>query len=492
MKIVPLKTATPIRFGTDGWRGVIGDEFTFTNLERIVQAYADYLITIRISDSSEKFSSSSKTPILSPLIIIGYDGRFLSKEFAYRTAEILAGNHFDFELFDEPVPTPIVSWAVRQRNADGGIIITASHNCAEFNGFKIKSAWGGSAPDNVTTAVESFIDYQHPKIASIPIPDHSEFVKSVFDSYKRQVSDFIDLDKVCAAENRVIIDSMHGVGGYWLENFLRKGKVKPETIRAASDPLFGGGQPEPVDLNLFALKKRVLDTNAILGVATDGDADRFGVVNERGETVSMHNIASILLLHMIRQRNMTGSIVRSFSQSSLIKRIAQAHNLSVYDVPVGFKYITDLMIRKNILIGTEESGGIGVQGHLPERDGILNSLLLLETIVTLDKTLSEIVNELHREFGEFHFRSCNLKMSADNDQDFLVKLARNPPRKIADELVSDVEILDGVKFRFADDSWLLFRQSGTESLVRIYSEATSINKAHSFVQAGKAMVSNSF
>ena len=276
-----------------------------------------------------------------------------------------------------------------------------------------------------------------------------------------------------------------------VEGFLSGGALRAETIRAERDPLFGGVNPEPIDRHLGLLKERVRASSASLGLATDGDADRVGAVNELGETMTMHEVVPLLLLHMARGRGMSGGVVRTFSQSVLTKRIAAAHNLHLYETPIGFKYIAELMLSENILLGAEESGGIGVQGHIPERDGILNSLLLLEAVVMAGKPPSEMVRELHREFGEFYFRRRDIHMEVERGIDLVARLAARPPTTAAGFPVSDVETLDGTKLLFDDESWLLFRQSGTEPVLRIYSEATSINKANALLDEGERLAASS-
>ena len=459
-----------IHFGTDGWRAVIGDGFTYSNLERVSQAYAEYIA----SDPSRDPAEAKWSP--RPLIIIGYDQRFLSPEFAGRVSEIMAGNNFDTLLFDQAVPTPLVSWAVRELQSAGGIVITASHNPPEFNGFKIKAPWGGSAPREITDAVEACIDLEVPKRAKVLEDDKNELIESVTASYRQQLIKYVDLDRMRFADHRVVADAMHGSAGVWVESFISGGKLQTETIRSTRDPLFGDVNPEPIDHNLGALKNRVTETGALLGLATDGDADRLGAVNEKGEAMTMHEVVPLLLLHLIRQRQMFGGVVTTFSQSVLVKRIASSHGILVFETPIGFKYIADLMLSEDILMGAEESGGIGLKGHLPDRDGILNSLLLLEAVVFGGKPPSELIRDIRREFGEFYFGRRDIEMGVGEGQDLARSIAFDPPASVAKHKVSNVETLDGTKLVFPDESWLLFRQSGTEPLLRIYSEATSMPK----------------
>jgi phosphomannomutase len=465
----------PIKFGTDGWRAEIAGAFTFANVERVAQAYADYL-----KSQSENTADGSH-------VVVGYDRRFHSENFAQRVAEILAGNDFQISLFNEPVPTPLVSWAVKDHSAIGGVMITASHNPPHFNGFKIKAPWGGSASPETTTAVENLVDASQPQHKAFTNDPADIRLQDSLQTYRAQVESYVDLDRIKHADLSVIVDPMHGSGGRWVESFLTGGQLAVETIRSDRDPLFGGINPEPIDQNLAPLKGRVTGASAIVGLATDGDADRVGAVNELGETMTMHEVVPLVLLHMARQRKMTGGVVRTFSQSVLTKRIAEASGLKVYETPIGFKYVADLMLRDDILMGAEESGGIGVKNHIPERDGILNSLLFLEAIITAGKPPSEMVRDMHREFGEFYFGRRDVHMEVKRGQELVNGLAATPPGTIAEHTVTAVETMDGTKLLFADESWLLFRQSGTEPMLRIYCEATSQEKRDRLLDQGQQM-----
>jgi phosphomannomutase len=463
-----------IKFGTDGWRAVIAREFTFVNVERVAQAYADFV-------------TREAGPGQKPFIVIGYDRRFLSEKFAARTAEVMVGNGFEIALFTDAQPTPLISWAVKDLKAAGGVMITASHNPANFNGFKIKAPWGGSAAPETTREVEKLVDATPPKRASVADDGHQR-LEPAMDRYRKQIESYIDLERLKQATGQVIVDPMHGSAGRWVESFLGGGTLAIETIRDIRDPLFGGVNPEPIDQNLAPLKERVVETHALVGLATDGDADRVGAVDERGQTMTMHDVVPLLLLHLARARKMTGGVVVTVSQSVLTKRIANAMGLKIYETPIGFKYIADLFLKEDILLGAEESGGIGVKGHIPERDGVLNSLLFLEAIVSAGKPPSEMLADLHREFGEFRFGRRDLHMPVSRGQDLVAKLSQHPPASFASFEVTNVETTDGAKLTFGDESWLLFRQSGTEPALRIYSEATSTQKMNTLLDAGEALV----
>lgn len=463
-----------IKFGTDGWRAIIAREFTFVNVERVAQAYADFL-TREAGDGNK------------PFVVIGFDRRFLSEKFAARTAEVMAGNGFKIALFSDAQPTPLISWAVKDLGATGGVMITASHNPANFNGFKIKAPWGGSAPPETTRAVEQLVDATAPKKAEVTDDGHA-LLEAPTTRYREQIASYIDLERLKNASDKVIVDPMHGSAGRWVESFLNGGTLSVETIRDYRDPLFGGVNPEPIDQNLGQLKQRVVEAKALVGLATDGDADRVGAVDERGRTMTMHDVVPLLLLHLARVRKMTGSVVVTVSQSVLTKRIAQAMGLKVYETPIGFKFIADLMLKEDILLGAEESGGIGVKGHIPERDGVLNSLLFLEAIVSAGKPPSEMLADLHREFGEFHFGRRDLHMPVSRGLELVAQLSQNPPADFASFAVTKIETTDGAKLTFDDESWLLFRQSGTEPVLRLYSEATSIEKMNKLLDAAQELV----
>lgn len=484
-----------IRFGTDGWRAIIAREFTFANLERVAQAYADYINreTQSVKGNLTNQLASSNSEGLQrnnqPSIVIGYDCRFMSENFAQRVAEVLRGNNIRARLFASDVPTPLVSWAVRETSAAGGVMITASHNPPLFNGFKIKAPFGGSAPPQTTREIEKLIDAQPSRRADDVSSESNvlddETLASATATYRRAIENYVDTERLRALNARVIIDPMHGSGGRWVESFLAGGRLQVGTIRAHRDPLFGGVNPEPIDSNLSVTKMRVREQGALVALVTDGDADRVGAVSEQGETMTMHEVVPLILLHLARRRGMTGGIVRTFSQSVLLKRIAAALNLKLYETPIGFKYIADLMLKDDILIGAEESGGIGVKNHIPERDGILNSLLFLEAIAAAGKSPSAMVKEMHAEFGAYYFGRVDLHQEVARGQALVRHLAEQTPSAMCGEKVIGVSTMDGTKLMFDDESWLLFRQSGTEPALRIYAEATSTAKLHRLLEAGR-------
>lgn len=450
---------THIKFGTDGWRAVIADQFTFANLERVSQAYAEFIL-----------KESAKKPTK---VSVGYDNRFLSEQFASRVAQVLLGNGVEVQLFSQAMPTPLLSFAVEREGRSGGILITASHNPPEFNGFKIKADWGGSAFEETTRAIEALVDRHPPKVA--PAAPQTDSIDAIWQQYSEHIREQIDIKSIKRAGLTVVVDSMHGTGGTCIEQFIKGGKSQVSTIRAHRDPLFGGVAPEPIDRNLDALKQEVTRLKATVGVVTDGDADRVGAVNEKGQTMTMHEVVPILLKHLIN-RGAKGKVVATVTQSVLLRRMARAYNLEFVETAVGFKYIAKLMLEGPVVIGAEESGGIGIIGHIPERDGIFNSLLFLEAIAASGKKPTELIDEIHKEFGFFSFGRNDLHVTPQDGQQFLTALQKQVPEAIAGNKVTEVITMDGIKLVLADDSWLMFRQSGTEPVLRTYSEGTSKEK----------------
>jgi len=472
-----------IKFGTDGWRAIIAEDFTFENVRIVAQAYADFMKSLRADEKTNSDEISSER------VVVGFDCRFLGKEFAREAAEVLRNNGFDVIAFEDPIPTPIVSWTVLNTKAVGGVVITASHNPAEFNGFKIKGSWGGSASPEITLGVESHLHKSsstttRSKKPTSNLEDDRDLIDNAISDYRAQIENLIDLNLISDSTESVVIDSMHGAGHDWIETFISGGKLTCKTIRQNRDPNFGMVDPEPIDRNLEALKKEVVTTNSLIGIGTDGDADRIGAVNEQGISMTMQEIFPILLLHLARNRNLSGGVVTTFSQSVLVKRIARALGFPLHETPIGFKYVADLMRADDILIGGEESGGFGIKGHIPERDAILSALLLLEAVFYSAKSPTEMVQDLHREFGEFHFARRDIKMAADQGNEFIQSIKEKGFTDIGGHRIKDIQTLDGVKCVLEDESWILFRQSGTEPIMRIYSEATSRSKLSDLLDEG--------
>jgi phosphomannomutase len=469
-----------IKFGTDGWRARIAEDFTFANVEIVTQALVDYL--------------KSQKPGGGLALLVGYDRRFLSDLFAKLTAEVIAGNGITVDLYSIDVPTPLVSFEVKRRGLDGGVLITASHNPPEFNGYKFKAPFGGSATPRITNEIEKSVGATKPQ--RIPLDDAiAQGIARVIeppDDYRHHLESLISIKDLRKADALVIADPMHGTGGRWIENLLSGGKIRVETIRAERDPLFGGVLPEPMPWNLELTARTIRERRALMALVTDGDADRVGALDENGGYINTHQILMILLLHLARRKGWKGSVVRTFSQSVIVKRIAESYGFRLFETPIGFKHIGEIMLdpANDFLIGGEESGGIGVRGHIPERDGIFNSLLLLEAVLTAGKRPSAIVRDIWNEFGEFHFERRDLHVPIEAGLQLVSDLREKTPAKFAGHKVAGIATLDGTKLIFDDESWILFRQSGTEPVLRIYCEATSIEKMAMMMDEGEKLALN--
>ncbi len=449
-----------IRFGTDGWRAVISEEFTYANVRVVAQAIADYVLD---------------TAGGQPLIVIGYDTRFLSDKYAGECAGVLAANGIKVLLADRVTPTPALSFAVKDCRAAGGIMITASHNPYQYNGIKYKAGYGGSALPDIIAQIEARLNCQSPKVMT-PAEAVSRGLVQYFngeEAYCRQLRCLVDLQKITRAGHRVVIDPMHGAGAGFIKRLLAAEGMEVVEVRGECNPLFGGVNPEPIRPNLQVLVEAVTAAKAHAGFATDGDADRVGAVDANGEFVNSHIIYALLLRYLIRERKWTGGVVKTFSTSQMIDKLAARFEIPVFETPIGFKYICELFLQEDILLGGEESGGIGFKNHIPERDGILCSLLLMELMAAYDKPLHEIIDEMMQEIGYHYYDRADLHLLPEAKAKAMQALQEKPPKMIAGVKVSEVLTLDGRKFMLADGSWLLFRASGTEPVVRVYAEAGS-------------------
>jgi phosphomannomutase len=461
----------PIKFGTDGWRGVIADDFTFDNVRRVAQATADYWNSQNLPQAA----------------IVGYDNRFLSETYAKLVCEVLAANAIRALYPPEAVPTPAVTYAVRDPDTKcrGAVMITASHNPPEFNGYKLKADYAGPADPQYCQQVEARLDRSPVRTTNFddairagsvelydPRPAHVAAVKKI-----------VDLKKIRRAKLRIVADSMHGCGGRVLEEL-----VGGQTIRADRDVLFAGTNPEPIGKNLGPLSRAVKQARAHIGLATDGDADRLGVVDEQGRYVSIQLVLAMLLLHLLRNRGERGGVVvKSTNCTVLIDRICKAHNLELLEVPVGFKHICEQMRKRDVLIGGEESGGIGFRGHIPERDGILANLLLLEMLAFTRKRVSQIAAEIQKEFGASAYDRIDMHYPLQKRDRLIETLRTRPPKDLLGSPLARVNDSDGVKYIARDDSWLMFRASGTEPIIRIYSEAASAARVKRLLTYGRQL-----
>ena len=452
-----------IKFGTDGWRAVIADEFTFDNVKTVAQAFSD------------NFSGLNKSAV------IGYDNRFLSSKFAYAAAEVLSGNGIEVFLCDKSCPTPAVSMHVVEKGAAAGIMITASHNPAKWNGFKIKESFGCSSSPETTKKVEALIGKNIPKEA-----DDSKI--SLFDpkeAYLNKVRAFVDLELISLSKIKIICDTMHGSGTGYLKDAL-SGAAEVIEINGNIDPAFAGINPEPIEKNLSLLLKTCRQTR-LSGVALDGDADRIAACGSDGVFINTHQVFALLMYHLVENKKMKGDVVKTFNISRLIERMAAKYGLKLHETPIGFKYIAELMINGDVLIGGEESGGMGIKGHLPERDGVLAGLILTELMAFKKKSLDKILEDISKEYGYFYYDRLDLHLSDDKKNSVIEMLKNDPPKELAGLAVKEILCLDGTKLILDDGSWILFRASGTEPLLRIYCEAASKDKVDRLIGEGQKL-----
>jgi phosphomannomutase len=462
-----------IKFGTDGWRGVIAREFTFDNLSIVAQATMDYLQREGLAQKG---------------LVIGYDRRFLSREFAERVAEIAAGNGIRVFLTADYTPTPAVSWAVHARGAGGGIMITASHNPPVYNGFKVKESYGGSARPATTKTIEEQVAVNCADGRSILATPLSEAMASgsveIFDAnneYYDQLRRYVDMDLITKASLRFVVDPMYGAGSGALP-LLIPGCTE---IHGAYNPSFGGQPPEPTEEHLQELSATVREGGYRAGLALDGDADRIGAVDENGDFFSSHMIYTVILRHLYENKGLRGGVVKTVSTTRMIDLLARKFGLQLFETPIGFKHICELMLENDILMGGEESGGLGVKGHIPERDGILMGLLLLEAMATSGKGLRQLLNETMDEIGHFFYRRIDLQIEQAAKEKLIHKLQTETMTEIAGRAVAGTNFSDGFKFFFEDGSWLLIRPSGTEPVLRLYSEASSPADVETLLAAGR-------
>ncbi len=481
----------PIHFGTDGWRAVISDTFTFHNLRLVAQAIAD---AIR-SDAwaSLRPNGSADDSLQRQHVVVGFDTRFLSDRYATEVARVLAGNGYAVYLAQSDAPTPAISYAVRNRNAIGGVMITASHNAPRYNGVKLKAPYGGSATSDMCRRVEVYLndneergrgpnlmDYDQAKQQGLiqrfnPIPEYYDHLRTL-----------IDFDVIADNPQRLVVDSMYGSGRGVIKGILQGTGCEVQEIRGEMNPGFGGVHPEPIAHYLGALAGAVSTHMGNFGLATDGDADRIGAMDERGNFVDPHKIMALALNYLVEARGWCGPVVRTVSTTRMIDRIAAQCGVQVYETPVGFNHIAEYMLRDDILIGGEESGGISFRGHIPEGDGILMGLLLVEIVAHSGGTLFELVENLLKTYGPAHYQRKDLRLSSPVAKSRMTDLLiNNAPAVIGGEPVVEVMATDGVKYILADDSWLLIRPSGTEPVLRVYAEGRSPEMVQALLSYGE-------
>ncbi len=469
-----------IKFGTDGWRGIIADDFTFDNVRRVAAAIASYVL---------KYEEAKRG------VIVGFDTRFASPTFARTAAEVIAAAGIPVKLADDYTPTPAVSYAVKRTGAAGGVVITSSHNPWNWNGVKFKGNFGGSATPTIMKKVEEEL------LAGTAAPKSTQAAIEETDlkaPYIAAVCRFADMDLIGKTKLKFAIDSMYGSGRGVLAGIFRDRGVQHVAIRQEVNPLFPGINPEPIEPHIAMLQETVLREKCDAGLATDGDADRIGAVAEDGSFVDSHKCFSVLLQWLLECKKWPGDVVRAFNTTRMLDRIARKHGRKLFETQIGFKYTADLMMEHDILIGGEESGGIGYSRFLPERDGILNCLLLANVMAEEGKPLGQLVADLQREYGLHYYGRRDLHIPDDLKQSAILRARAESTQKLGRYRVLKKENLDGVKF-FLDaptngngaEAWILLRASGTEPLLRAYAEAASPELVQEILASGESFVLNS-
>jgi phosphomannomutase len=462
-----------IKFGTDGWRAVIAEDFTFANLDRVAQATADCWAAKNIPGTSRK-------------VVIGYDRRFLSNEFGARVAEVFAANNYEVHLSSSPVPTPSVSYAVTAANAIGGVMITASHNPPAFNGFKLKSYYGGSAESSECKEVEACLD-KNPVSAEPLSSSVSAGKVKVMDLRPRHfaaIKKLVDFKLIAKSHLRFAHEALFGVGAGCFDVLLANTTCRVTTLNGNHDPNFGGINPEPIPKNYAKsaafLKKHPHD----ICLVTDGDADRVGGMDGRGNPLSTHQLICLLLHHYVVNRKATGRVVKALTTTSMVDLMCAKYGLPLVETGVGFKYVCAEMLKGDVLIGAEESGGIGFPGHIPERDGIMAGMMLLEMLATEKKSVNKLIASLEKEYGPHRYGRIDTHFPLEKRGALMDYCAKNPPQKLLRSPLKEVKSYDGVKFVAENGSWLMLRGSGTEPILRIYAEAPTEADVQKLLKAG--------
>jgi len=468
----------PIKFGTDGWRGIIAQDFTFDNVRICAQGVADYLKQAGLAQRG---------------LIIGYDNRFASEDFASAAAEIAAGNGIKVYLCPKSTPTPAISFGVVAQKAGGAIIITASHNTAIWNGFKYKSELGTSASSEVTAKIEKNIAHTFAtgEINRLPLSEGIdrglvEYL-NLDPVYYQQLNNLIDLDELRQAKLKIAIDPMYGAGIGCFKTLLGNGAIELIEINNERNPHFPGIQPEPIAANLARLSAIIKQQGADVGLATDGDADRIGIMDENGVFLTPLQVFALLSLYLLEIRGERGPIVKTTTTTSMLYRLGEIFKVPVYETSVGFKYIAPIMMRENALIGGEESGGYGFRSHIPERDGILSGLYFLDLMVKTGKTPSELINYLYSKVGPHHFKRIDIEFPESERQTINKHIRDNSPESIDGVKVVKSDTTDGFRFTLVDTTWLLIRFSGTEPVLRIYTESNTPTRVDKLLELGKKL-----
>ncbi len=464
-----------ISFGTDGWRAIIGKDFNLQNVEIVAQAIADYLLPFTIHHSP------------TTKVVIGYDRRKLSPQAAGRIAQVLTANKIKVLLSDKDLPTQAVSYAVKNLKCTAGIMVTASHNPACFNGIKLKDSFGGSADKTVTDNIERFLFKQKPVKISLAQAKQKGLLKNIdlISAYLEFLRSYLNMSVLKKAGLKVLVDPMHGTANSYIEKILERTNCKVTTIHTRRDTNFGGVKPEPIPACLKEAAEIIKARGFDLGLVTDGDADRIAALDEKGRFVSPQEIMALLLLHLVRNRGLRGVVVQTISGSAFVDNIARKYKLKVCRTAIGFKNISAVMRKKDVLIGGEEAGGMGFKNYIPERDGILAGLLLLELAAVNKLSLTGLIKQMSEEFGSHVYLRRDIKCGASEKSKARLKLKRLARRKrFMDTSVTRVEDYDGIRLKLGCGGWILFRLSGTEPLLRIYAESGSLSRTKALINQG--------
>ena len=449
---------TSIKFGTDGWRGVIAEDFTFANARIVAHAIARYVV--RNEDARKG-------------VLIGYDHRYAADRVAAAVAEVISASGTPVWLTDKPCPTPAISYLVRDRGAAGGIVITASHNPYRWNGIKYKASYGSSALPSIVAQIEQELDVVLQKGVP-PLPPRRDLIRPLEPRapYLDALEKLVDWKRLRDAKFRFVFDPMHGSAAGLLPKLFGSNGITCDEIRGTRDPRFGGVHPEPIEPHIQALRQAVRAGKYDAGFCADGDGDRIGAIDRDGTFINPHQIFALLVWHLAGTRNLPGDIAKTFSVTKLIDKLAAKLGRKLHEVPIGFKYICALMLEQNILIGGEESGGIGTSLYLPERDATVSALFLAELMAWHGKSLGQLLGALHVEFGEYHYGRVDLDLKPGQKEKAIVHFSNGQLNRILDLPVVRREDMDGIKVYLGEAGWVMVRASGTENLLRVYSETS--------------------
>jgi len=470
-----------IKFGTSGWRGIFCEDFTLDNVRVVTQAIADHLRAEGLADKG---------------LVVGYDARFMGRDFARETARVLAGAGIKSYFCRSDTPTPVISHELLRRKTAGAINFTASHNPYNYNGIKFSPAWGGPALPETTGDIERRANEMIGEIVFKDLTLHKAAELGLFEeidprpAYLATLNKLIDFQLIAKSGMKIAVNPLYGSGRDYLDSILEQAAVPISKINTQPDPYFGGEPPEPAEAHITDFIELIkADQQIVLGLAVDGDADRFGIVDGDGTYIEPNYILALLLDYMIRRKGLKGNAARSVATSHLIDAVAQYHGVELYETPVGFKYIGEYISAGKILIGGEESAGLSIRGHVPEKDGILACLLVAEMVAEEGRSLREQLQDLYSRVGELHTRRINIGLSPELEAALPAKL-QNPPESIGGRRIKEIIRIDGNKYLFEDGSWMLFRKSGTEPVVRLYGEARTAADLASLLEVGKAFILN--